>query len=661
MPAPAGPQTTSAPPFDPAPLLAALRESEEAYQRLFELTPLPMWVRDVKTLRFLAVNRAAVADYGYTREEFLTMTVNDIRPPEEQERFRAFLEQRQADSEAADSPARSGRWRHRRKDGTLITVETWSHSLTFKGHRSRLVIVRDISEQLRAEAELRLERERFRLIAGATSDAIWDLDLASNTLWWGDSLQTLFGYDAAEFGDSLDSWVRAIHPEDRDRVVRSLETARAEARETWREEYRFRRRDGSYATVLDRGRLVRDASGRPTRMVGGMTDVTEQTRLQNQNLRAQRLESIGTLAGGIAHDLNNMLAPIFLALELLRMQAMPGSAGRYLDTIETSARRSADLVRQVLTFARGVEGQKAPIQIRHLLKEAARFAGETFPRNLRIQIEAPADLWTVQADATQVNQVLLNLALNARDAMPEGGQLDFSAENLQLDESLVASHPGARPGPYVVVTVSDTGVGIPPEHQERIFEPFFTTKEVGKGTGLGLATAHAIIREHGGFMSIRSSPGTGSSFSVFLPATPGLSPSFASPQGGSSTRGNGQTILVIDDEPALREITRHTLETNGYHVLTAADGAEGVALYAQNRDNIALVITDMAMPVMDGAATIVALHRINERLPIIATSGHEPGRRLGRAAQSRVSQFLAKPFTASQLLLAVRDALERVV
>ena len=654
MSAPAGPPSLPDQPADPAGLLAALRDTEEAYRRLFELTPLPMCVRDGDSMGYLEVNRAALTTYGYTREEFFAMDVRDLLAPEEKERFRAYLAAR----DPAQIDAYAGRWVHLRKDGSRITVETWSHALVFRGRPARLVVVRDVTEQLRAEAEVRLGRERFQLIASATSDAIWDWDFATNTLWWGDSFYTLFGYHPSDFGNSLEDWSAAVHPEDRERVVRSLEAARDEARENWREEYRFRRKDGTYATVIDRGRIVRDASGRPHRIVGGMTDITEQSRLQVQYLRAQRMESIGTLAGGIAHDLNNMLAPILLAVELLRLQSPAPAAARYLDTIETSARRSADLVRQVLTFARGVEGKRLPLQLRHLVKEAARFAGETFPRNLLIQVELPADLWTIQADPTQLNQVILNLALNARDAMPDGGQLIFGGANLEVDAALAAAHPGARPGPHVVLSVADSGIGIAPGHLDRIFEPFFSTKEVGKGTGLGLATVHAIVREHGGFISVQSQPGAGSTFRVHLPALPGLDLPVSPATSPSANRGNGQTLLVIDDEPAVRDLTRHTLERHGYQVLTATDGAEGVALFAQNRDHVALVVTDMAMPVMDGAATILALHRIDARLPVIATSGHDPGGRLTRSIQGKIRHFLPKPYDPGQLLAAVRDSLQ---
>jgi nitrogen-specific signal transduction histidine kinase/ActR/RegA family two-component response regulator len=391
-------------------------------------------------------------------------------------------------------------------------------------------------------------------------------------------------------------------------------------------------------------------------MVGGMSDITEQSRLQAQLLRSQRLESIGTLAGGIAHDLNNMLAPILLALDLLRLHQPSPDARRLINIIETSAQRGADLVRQVLAFSRGVEGRRQPLQIRHLIKEAARFANETFPHNLKINTDIPPDLWSVSADPTQLNQVLLNLSLNARDAMPDGGELNLAATNIQIDDALAATLAEARPGPHVVITVADTGHGIAPEHLDRIFEPFFTTKEVGKGTGLGLSTVHAIVREHHGFITVDSQPGRGSIFRVHLPAE-NLGAHAPSPATRSTSRGDGQTILVIDDEPAIRELSRNLLESHGYTVITACDGAEGVALFAQNRDRVALVITDMVMPIMDGQATISALHRLSPELPIIAASGLDPTGRFAQGTSAHAKHFLSKPYTPEKILAAVADSL----
>jgi PAS domain S-box-containing protein len=516
-----------------------------------------------------------------------------------------------------------------------------------------------MTAQLQTEAENRFNAQRFQLIASATSDAIWDWDYVTGDLWWSDSFYTLFGYTRTEFSNALDAWTDAIHPDDRERVAASLARARSEGHERWKEEYRFRRRDGTYANVIDNGCAVRDDQGKPNRMVGGVCDITEQTRLQKQHLRTQRLESIGTLAGGIAHDLNNTLSPIILAAELLRLQKPQPEIIRLVETIENSGRRSSHLARQVLTFARGVEGHRVPTQVLPVIHEAANFARETFPKNINIREDLPPKLWTILADVTQLNQVLLNLALNARDALPEGGELTFGACNLELDAALASNHPGAKPGPHVVLLVSDNGHGIAPQHIDHIFEPFYTTKEVGKGTGLGLSTVHAIVREHGGFIGVQSTLGVGTPFRVHLPATPDLEALvLEDPAPAPPTGGDGHTILIIDDETDLRSIVRQVLECHGYNIPLAADGAEGVALYAQNQASVSLVITDMAMPVMDGAATVGALLRINPRLPIIAMSGHDPDGRFARNIKNDVRRFMPKPFSPDQLLSAIRLCLK---
>ncbi|MEY4488449.1 MAG: hypothetical protein RIQ79_957 [Verrucomicrobiota bacterium] len=493
-------------------LLTALRETETAYGRLFAQTPLPMWVRDSATLRFLDVNQAAIDAYGYSHEEFLTMNSDQIRPPEEIERFHQIISR----PGAAETESYSGVSIHLRKDATRMTVEVWSHPVTFQGRPARMVIARDITDQLRTEAELRLSRERFQLLASAASDALWDLDFATNTVWRSDSFYSLFGHSPGTFGSSLTDWADAIHPADRERVLASFARARIERLENWRESYRFRRGDGSHAQVMDRGRVVNDAAGHPHRMVGGMSDVTEQNRLQEQRVRAQRLESIGTLAGGIAHDLNNMLSPVVIATDLLRMQELSPASLRYLELIETGAQRSASLVRQVLALARDVETHRVPIDIAAFIQEIARFTSQTFPTHVHVKVELPAGLWVIHGDPAQLNQVLLNLALNARDAMPDGGRLTLAARN-----EIVAPENTAPPAPFTILTVADTGRGIAPEHLDRVLEPFFTTKQIGNGTGLGLSTAHAIVKEHNGFITVQSKPGHGTRFEVHLPATPG--------------------------------------------------------------------------------------------------------------------------------------------
>jgi CheY-like chemotaxis protein len=346
-----------------------------------------------------------------------------------------------------------------------------------------------------------------------------------------------------------------------------------------------------------------------------------------------------------------------MAIEVLRSKiADPG--GQYiLNTIETSAKRGADIVRQVLAFGRGVEGDRILVQLKHIVIEVVRIAGQTFPKSIDIRTDIPRDLWTVSADPTQMHQVLLNMLVNARDAMPNGGALTISAENTTLDESYSRMHLEAKPGTYVSLAIADSGTGIPADIREKIFEPFFTTKEIGMGTGLGLSTTLAIVRSHKGFINVYSEVGKGTTFRIYIPATGTGSGAAAAGDQADLPTGKGELILIIDDEAAIREITSETLQAYGYKAMTASDGAEGVALFAENKGRIKVVITDIMMPVMDGTAAILALKKMNPDVKIIAASGLTTRGQIKTPSNYNVQAFLTKPYTAEKLLRALATVL----
>jgi len=356
-----------------------------------------------------------------------------------------------------------------------------------------------------------------------------------------------------------------------------------------------------------------------------------------------------------------VLSPIMMAIELLKSDSRDDQRrGKILDTVHVSCRRGADLVRQVLTFARGLDGQRIAIRLRHLTDDLEAIISEIFPRNIRIVTDVPNDLWPVTGDPTQLHQVLLNLAINARDAMPHGGALTITAANLTIDHQYAGMSKEAKPGPYVLVQVTDTGTGISPEARVRIFEPFFTTKELGKGTGIGLTTVHTVVKSHGGFLNVESEVGRGTTFKIYLPADSAhQAVETALPVAPSPPRGEDELVLVVDDEFSIRDITQQTLEIFGYRVITAGDGAEAVALYAKQAQQIALVLTDMMMPIMDGAATIQVLQRINPAVKIIVASGIDSGENVAKAASAGVHDFLPKPYTAETLLKLFREVLDR--
>jgi nitrogen-specific signal transduction histidine kinase/CheY-like chemotaxis protein len=408
--------------------------------------------------------------------------------------------------------------------------------------------------------------------------------------------------------------------------------------------------------VESRWTLVHDSEGRPKSILIINTDITEKKKLETQFFRSQRLENIGMLASGIAHDLNNVLSPIMMAVPMLRDCLSRPEDHYLLDTMGRSVRRGAELVGQILSFARGAEGEHKIVQPKHLLSDIETMVRETFPKNIRFQKNVEPELWIIRANATQVHQVLLNLCVNARDAMPAGGTLSLRAKNSQISEELSGQHPEVKPGPAVVISVADTGMGIAPDVLAQIFEPFFTTKEPGKGTGLGLATVRGILKNHGGFIDVRSEVGKGTQFDVWLPAIatrtaqPGEEKPLAMPT------GHGELVLVVDDEEAIQQIARATLENYGYRVLSAMNGVEAVSLYKRHSSDIKAVLLDSTMPLMDGAATLRVLRQTAPAIPILGVSGleAEPGFSVGPGG---VQAFLTKPYTAQELLVKLNTVL----
>jgi nitrogen-specific signal transduction histidine kinase/CheY-like chemotaxis protein len=400
---------------------------------------------------------------------------------------------------------------------------------------------------------------------------------------------------------------------------------------------------------------------KPDFVVVVVQDVSERKRMEAQFFRAQRLESIGTLASGIAHDLNNILSPILMAPPIIRASATPEGVEKMLAMVETSALRGAKLVRQLLTFGRGSEGGKKLLTVVTAVRDVMAIVQQTFPKNITPSAEVPGDSWPILADATQVHQVLLNLCVNARDAMPQGGVLRIAATNEHFDPKAAAGLPGAKVGDYVMLSVMDTGTGMSPELIDRIFDPFFTTKEEGKGTGLGLATVLGLVKGHGGFVALESAPGRGSTFRVYFPAVPkseGVLPTVCAV---ALPPGQGEMLLVVDNEENIRDAISQTLVQHGYLAVVAEDGIEGIAHYSAAEKEIKLVITDLDMPHMDGITMIKVMRKINPSLKVIVSSGasgrREMASRLHELKELGVTTVLSKPFTSEQVLSAVHEAL----
>lgn len=516
-------------------------------------------------------------------------------------------------------------------------------------------IGRDITERRRILDQLRSQSAMLE----QAHDAIILYDNEGRISYWNFGAQQLLGWTAAEVrGRSPKDFYL---PEDLPAIEAAIQATQIKG--GWRGELQVHAKNGELLTMETRRTLLRDAHGAPTGQLSINTDITERKKLEAQFLRAQRMESIGILAGGIAHDLNNILAPILMSIALLKLKVPDNpSVQKQLDQLAGNAQRGANLVKQVLAFGRGVEGQQVLMQPKHIAREIEQIVADTFPKNVKFELECGNDVSTVTGDPTQLHQVMLNLCVNARDAMPNGGRLSLKLENAVIDEVYAEMAQNAKAGTYVRLEVADTGTGIPAAIRDKIFEPFFTTKAVGHGTGLGLSTTLAIVKSHNGFIRVYSEDGKGTVFKVYLPATNAAAP-FANEEAANRLpRGHNELILVVDDEELIREIARNALERFGYRVLLAKNGTEAVAHYAIHRNDVAVVITDMAMPIMDGAATILALRTINPDVNIIASSGLTmSGKKSnrGRPIPEGVRDFITKPYTAETLLNSLARVLGR--
>lgn len=758
--------------------LEALKLNEEKFRSLVNHIPDAVWtVNEAGEQLFLSGSAERI--YGYPIEDLRaggqTLGFDRIHAEDRPRVLAAWLllfqQQRRFEIEC----------RYERQDGRQVWLLMRASAIYEKdGQWVADGITSDITERKRAEEALRGSEARFQVVARATNDVVWDWNLTNNQLWWSTSFQTLFGYAAEEIEPTIESWTRRLHPEDRSRVVPAIHAIIGQGEQLWSDEYRFRRKDGTYLFIFDRGFVIRDSESRPVRMIGAMqditerrkaeeqiraqarlldlagdaiivrnlnhevlywnhgaervygwsaaevrgrrvtelvmkdtkpfeaaqaellvkgewkgelkqftragrevilssrwtlvrdeagrptsvlvlnTDITENKRLENQFLRAQRMESIGTLAGGVAHALNNILSPIMMSAPLLRMEELPAADfDRLLDTIEINAQRGSDIVKQLLAFGRGIEGERVVVQPRHMIREMTKIARETFPKNIAIVAEVAETLWPIQGDPTQLHQILLNLCINARDAMPGGGTLRVVAENVSIDEHYAAQNAEVQAGPYISLRVSDTGHGIPREIMDKIFDPFFTTKEVGKGTGLGLATVMGIVKSHGGTIAVNSELGKGTSFNLLLPALPGAAAGGEDEPREPLGKGQGETVLVVDDEPGILEATGRLLRVQNYQVLMATDGAEALAIFSRNRDLVKVILTDVMMPEMDGLALARVLRRMAPDLKIIASSGLERDTRFEELRALGVSAFLTKPYSAEKLLRVLREVLSK--
>jgi PAS domain S-box-containing protein len=587
-------------------------------------------------------NRFAETLYGWSAQEVISKNIMDIvlTNTSREQAIKIMTDLQQGKSW-------SGEFLVRHRDGTpFLALVTDAPIYNDQGILIGVVgISIDISERKKTEEKI---SQQAALLDIAT-DAILVRDLDHKILFWNKSAERIYGWKAQEvLGQNAKN---LLYKE----ISTQLQEALHQVHKTgeWYGELNKIRKDRKEIVVESRWALVRDETSYPQSILTVDTDITEKKLLQTQFLRAQRLESLGTLASGIAHDLNNILSPILLSAQILQIRLGNEQHHQLLETIEMNAQRGANLVKQVLSFARGTEGDRTVLQIKHLITEIQQFAKQTFPKSIRFVCKVKSNLWTVCGDSTQLYQMLMNLTLNSRDAMPQGGILEISAENFFIDENYAKMQLEATVGPHIVISVKDTGSGMSPEILDRIFEPFFTTKVVGQGTGLGLSTVLGIVKSHGGFINVSSSVGQGTEFQVFLKAV--MENETRSLENLELPTGNGELILVVDDEAKIREITKTTLENYNYQVLTASDGIEAISLYAQYVSDVRVVLLDMMMPAMDGFTTIQTLKKINSSVKILASSGLRENQSIAESVG--IHQFLPKPYTVQQLLQMLQSAI----
>ena len=631
----------------------ALKESEQRFRIMANTAPVSIWISETDG-QFIFFNQPWLDFTGRTLAQELGYGWTEAVHPEDLQHclntYRTAFEARQQFTIE---------YRLRRADGNYRWVlykgaPRYTTNGDFAGYIGSCI---DISDRVSAEQALQESETQLKTALAAADLGTWSWDITTNAVTLSEYAESILGFAPGAFPGTLEVALNCIHPDDRDTANEKVKQA-IEQGGLYDVEQRIVRQNGTIGWIAVRGHILKNSEAQTPKMMGIIADITQKKQLEAQYLRNQRLEGLGSLAGGIAHDLNNILTPIMMSVQLLplTLDSVNERSQELIEMLDSNVNRGSALVNQILSFARGVEGDRVTLQIRHLIADIKQMIKETFPKSIEVQTDISRDLWTIYGDATQIHQILLNLAVNARDAMPNGGILNLTAENMVIGAEYTQRHPDAKEGSYVAIAISDTGVGIPNDILEQIFEPFFTTKDTSQGTGLGLATVKGIVKSHSGFIEVKSDLNRGTEFKVFLPAT--TETTSENREAIAIPKGRGELILVVDDEATIREITKASLETHNYQVITAKDGIEAIALYVQNQAKVAAILMNMMMPSMSGSIAIRTLQTINPEIRIIAVSGRNFSEQAFRDREITVRAFLAKPYNTASLLRTMNEVLQ---
>ncbi len=628
----------------------ALRESEERYRLLFENNPHPMLVYDLETFKILDVNEAALDQYGYSREEFLKLTILDIRPPED---VPALMENVAAVTTGLDQ---AGEWWHIRKDGSIIDVGISSHTVLYENRRAEVILAYDITRRKRAENELRESEHKYRSFfeEDLTGDYISSPD--GRLLFCNQAFLSIFGFKSLEQAQSIQIQSLYQHASDRQKILNLLQ--RRKKLENY--EMQLQKIDGTPIFVVANIIGMFDGNGELVEIKGYLYDVTRHKKTEEQFWLAQKMEAVGRLAGGVAHDFNNLLSVINGYSDLSRHKLPENHPlQRNLYMIYQAGKKAEALTRQLLAFSRRQVMQPRIINLNSLVDDLEKMLKRLIGEDITLITRKNGELGVVKADPTQMEQVLMNLAVNSRDAMPEGGQLIIETSNIFFSEDQVHERVTMAAGEYVLLAVSDTGMGMDTAIQAQIFEPFFTTKEKGKGTGLGLSTVYGIIKQSGGFIWVYSEAGKGTTFKIYLPRSEEQTEERVLTRPKPETLQGSETILLVEDDEAVLSIGELILERSGYTVLTASNGREALEQVKTHNHSVELIVTDVVMPGMSGKELADRIQVVVPRVPVLYLSGYTDDAIAQHGILDPGVEFLPKPFDREELLLKVREILDK--